>query len=139
MVRTIIGLLVFLFVSPVGDAINGFIKAPKDSCSALAVLGPNRMAFLCDDGIAVARVTALDLPNPFHPSCVKEVLLGLQAIATLKLSLYLSGEILTFSFYRDEGVFHAGVLVDSEPITSIYLDHMDATTRNRTRGDWCST
>ena len=138
MFRTIIGLLLFLVVSPVGDAINGFVKAPEDSCSALAVLRPNRMAFLCADGIAVAQVTSLDLPDPFHPSCVKEVLLGIQAIATLKLSLYMSGDVRTFSFYRDEGVFHAGVLVDSEPVDSIYLDHMEATTLNRTRGDWCS-
>ncbi len=138
MFRTIIGFLVFLVISPVGDAINGFFKAPDGSCSALAVLRPNRMAFLCSDGIAVAHVTSLDLPDPYHPSCIKEALLGIQAMATLKLSLYTSGDRRTFSFYRDEGVFHAGVLIDSEPVESIYLDHMKATTLNQTPGDWCS-
>lgn len=138
MFRAIMALLLFVVVSPVGDAINGFLKAPEGSCSALAVLRPNRMAFLCSDGIAVAQVTSLDLPDLYHPSCIKEVLLGIQAMATLRLSLCTSGDIRTFSFYRDEGVFRAGVLVDFEPVDSIYLRHMEATTLNRTRGDWCS-
>jgi hypothetical protein len=138
MLRWLFALLVFVVVSPVSDAVNGYMKAPDGSCSALAVLRPNRMAFLCSDGIAVAQVTSLDLPDPFHPSCLKEALLGIQAMATLKLWLYASGDIRTFSFYRDEGAFHAGVLVDLEPVDSIYLRHMEATTLNRTRGDWCS-
>jgi hypothetical protein len=134
----LLALLVFLFVSPVGDAINGYVKAPEGSCSALAVLRPNRMAFLCTDGFAIAQVTSLDLPDPYHPACLKEALLGIQAMATLKFWLYFSGDIRTFSFYRDEGVFRAGVLVDLQPVDGIYLSHMDATTRNRSRGDWCS-
>jgi hypothetical protein len=139
MYRWLLAFLVFVVVSPAGDAINGYLKYPEGSCSTLAVLSPSRMAFLCKDGIAIAQVTAIDLPDLFHPSCLKEALLGIQAMATLKLSLYAADEIRTTGFYRDTGTFRAGVLVDLEGVETIFYRKMEATTLNRTRGDWCST
>jgi hypothetical protein len=136
----ILALVVFIVVSPVSDAINGYFKYPEGSCSALAVLSPSRMAFLCaDHKIIVGQVTALDLPDPYHPACAKEFLLGLQAMATLKFGLFAAQDIRTTYGYRENGIVKVGALADHEGIESIYLSRMQATTRNRTRGDWCST
>ncbi len=106
----------------------------------MAVLSPSRMAFLFGDNkILIGEVTAIDLPDPYHPECVKEFFLGLQAMATLKYGLFTASDVRTTYAYREGGIVKVGALVDLDAVNSIYATHMDAVNLNRTRGDWCST
>lgn len=140
MLSRLLALLVFVVVSPVGDAINGYLKAPEGSCSALGVLSPHRMAFLCGNGqLMVAQITRMDLPDPYHPACLNEALRGIQALAALKWSLYIADDIRTYSTHWEGDLLYAGVLIDLESVESAYLDHMSILNHARPTGDWCSS
>lgn len=136
----LLALAVFVVVSPVGDAINGYFKAPEGSCTLLAVLGTHRMAFLCADRqMMIAEVTQMDLPDPYHPACLKAALRGIQALATLKWALYTAGDIRTHASHWEGDRLYANVLIDLQPIEDSYLRNMPILGYARPAGDWCST
>ncbi|MBN8632140.1 MAG: hypothetical protein J0L76_14955 [Rhodobacterales bacterium] len=132
----LLALAVFVVLSPVGDAINGYLKAPEGSCSALAVLSADRMAFLCSDGLAVARITSRAVPSVTHPACATEALRGMQAFLALKYSLYAARDIRTYSFHREGAKFYAGMLIDLETVEMKYRATMPALLDVDVK-DWC--
>jgi hypothetical protein len=137
MINKLLAFLAFLVFSPVGDAINGYLKREEGNCWAAAVLSSDRMMFKCKNSIAVATITYMDMPQIVRAECAWEAMQGIRAMMTLKYILYTGSEIRPVSFPRENDGLHVQFLVDDEIIDGLLGTYMPPLFDGAQAGKWC--
>ncbi len=130
--------LLFAALSPIGDAVNGYIKHPEGSCWPVAVISSHRMAFICRGGVVmVATVSEYETPRFARAACINEALNGLRAMMELKWVLYTAGDIRTTGSYRVGNRLYANILIDLDTVEQKLSTRMPSLADPAEQSNWC--
>jgi hypothetical protein len=137
MFKTLLAILVFIVVSPIGDALNGFAKAEKGSCWPAAVLSSERMAFICPKGVIVGTVFGYTAPHIKKAGCVSEFLNGIRAQFELKWLLFKARNISMDTVGRLEGRLFLRVSIDGGSLANELKARMPVMFEPPDPNPWC--